>query len=121
MGNEPNTQKIVVAALIKKDDQFLVAKRKDSAAFGGRWEFPGGKVEVGENDEVALEREILEEFNSLITCFDDAVSLDIVDGIAAEKPLRVVFKDSLFTNDETRINIDIRLRQLSPDTTVQVV
>lgn len=59
--------------------------------------------------------------NSLVACFDDSVSLDIVDGIAAEKPLRVVFKDSSFANDETRINIDIRLKQLSPDTTVQVV
>lgn len=59
--------------------------------------------------------------NSLVACFDDKVSLDIVDGIAAEKPLRVVFKDSSFANDETRINIDIRLKQLSPDTTVQVV
>lgn len=113
--------KTVVAALIEKDGKYLIAKRKAGSTLGGLWEFPGGKVEVGENDEVALEREILEEFNSLITCFDDAVSLDIVDGIAAEKPLRVVFKDSLFTNDETRINIDIRLRQLSPDTTVQVV
>lgn len=59
--------------------------------------------------------------NSLVACFDDKVSLDIVDGIAAENPLRVVFKDSSFANDETRINIDIRLKQLSPDTTVQVV
>ena len=31
MGNEPNTQKIVVAALIKKDNNFLIAKRKDDA------------------------------------------------------------------------------------------
>lgn len=59
--------------------------------------------------------------NSLVACFDDKVSLDIVDGIAAENPLRIVFKDSSFANDETRINIDIRLKQLSPDTTVQVV
>lgn len=59
--------------------------------------------------------------NSLVACFDDAVSIDIVDSIAAEKPLRVVFKDSSFANDEVRINADIRLKQLSPDTTVQVV
>jgi adenine-specific DNA-methyltransferase len=59
--------------------------------------------------------------NSLVACFDDSISLDIVDDIAAEKPLRVVFRDSSFSSDETRINIDIRLKQLSPDTTVQVV
>lgn len=59
--------------------------------------------------------------NSLVACFDDKVSLDIVDGIAAENPLRIVFKDSSFANDETRINIDIRLKQLSSDTAIQVV
>ena len=60
------TNKVVVAALIKKDNKFLIAKRKDDTALGGYWEFPGGKVEAGESDEAALEREILEEFNSLI-------------------------------------------------------
>lgn len=60
--------------------------------------------------------------NSLVACFDDSVSLDIVDGIAAEKPLRVVFKDSSFADDETRINIDIKFKQLLPsDSVVQVV
>ncbi len=61
------------------------------------------------------------DINSLVACFDDAISLDIVDGIAAMKPVRVVFKDSSFKDDQTRINIDIRLKQLSPDTTIQVV
>lgn len=59
--------------------------------------------------------------NSLVACFDDTVSLDIVDDIAAEKPLLVVFKDSSFASDEVRINIDIRLKQLSPDTKMKVI
>lgn len=59
--------------------------------------------------------------NSLVACFDDTVSLDIVGDIAAEKPLRVVFKDSSFADDQARINIDIKLKQLSPDTIIQVV
>ncbi|MBR3694119.1 MAG: NUDIX domain-containing protein, partial [Erysipelotrichales bacterium] len=53
----------VVAALIKKDDKFLIAKRATGDEFVfGKWEFPGGKVEVGESEEDAVEREILEEF-----------------------------------------------------------
>ena len=67
MDKKDNTHKIVVAALIEKDDKYLIAKRKDEAALGGLWEFPGGKVEDGETEQAALEREIVEEFNTLIT------------------------------------------------------
>lgn len=58
--------KIVVAALIKKDGKYLIAKRKADGSLGGKWEFPGGKVEPGETDAQALQREIVEEFNTLI-------------------------------------------------------
>ena len=53
----------VVAALIYKDGKVLIAKRStgDENVFG-KWEFPGGKVEIGESDEFAIEREIKEEF-----------------------------------------------------------
>lgn len=59
--------KTVVAALIEKDSKYLIAKRKTGAVLGGLWEFPGGKVEQGESDVAALEREIVEEFNTMIT------------------------------------------------------
>lgn len=58
--------KTVVAALIEKDGKYLIAKRKSDQALGGLWEFPGGKVEGGETEVEALEREIIEEFNTLI-------------------------------------------------------
>lgn len=59
--------KTIVAALIKKDGQYLLAKRATGTKeMIGFWEFPGGKVETGETDEAALEREILEEFNTLV-------------------------------------------------------
>lgn len=53
----------VVAALIEKDNKVLIAKRLtgDPNVFG-KWEFPGGKVEQGENEFKAIEREIKEEF-----------------------------------------------------------
>ena len=54
---------IVVAALIKKDEKILIARRAtgDSNVYG-KWEFPGGKVEKDEMEESAIEREIKEEF-----------------------------------------------------------
>lgn len=53
----------VVAALIKKEDKYLIAKRStgDSNTLE-KWEFPGGKVEPNEDEMQAIEREILEEF-----------------------------------------------------------
>lgn len=54
---------LVVAALIKKDNNVLIARRStgDENVLG-KWEFPGGKVEPNETEEHAIEREIKEEF-----------------------------------------------------------
>ncbi len=53
----------VVAALIEKDNKYLIAKRSTgSEEVLGKWEFPGGKLEPGETEENAIEREIKEEF-----------------------------------------------------------
>ncbi len=53
----------VVAALIKKDGKYLIARRSTgSEDVLGKWEFPGGKVENGESEKRAIEREIKEEF-----------------------------------------------------------
>lgn len=54
----------VVAALIKKDNKVLIAKRlTGDSSLIGKWEFPGGKVEKNEDDKNAIEREIREEFD----------------------------------------------------------
>lgn len=56
----------VTAAIIEKDGQFLIA-RKRVGALAGMWEFPGGKIEPGESPEECLQREIREEFGIEIT------------------------------------------------------
>lgn len=53
----------VVAALIFRDGRLLVCQRSAAAAHPLKWEFPGGKLEAGENDEDALRRELREELN----------------------------------------------------------
>ena len=50
----------VVAAVISRDDQYLITQRRPSAVLPGLWEFPGGRVEEGETDEAALKREVSE-------------------------------------------------------------
>ena len=51
----------VTAAVIKQDGKLLIARRPEKGLLGGLWEFPGGKVEEGENLSEALIREIREE------------------------------------------------------------
>ncbi len=52
----------VVAAIIVAGDTIL-ATQKGNGEFKDLWEFPGGKIEVGESHEKALIREIKEELN----------------------------------------------------------
>ena len=56
-----NTILVVAAALIDKDGRVLLAQRPPNKSMAGLWEFPGGKVEDGENPEDALIRELNEE------------------------------------------------------------
>ena len=53
----------VVAAVIKKDNKYLIAQRNRNKHFAFHWEFPGGKVDNGETFEIALHREIKEELS----------------------------------------------------------
>jgi 8-oxo-dGTP diphosphatase len=49
-----------VAAVIAREDKYLITQRRSSAVLPGLWEFPGGKVEEGETDLAALKREVRE-------------------------------------------------------------
>ena len=67
----------VVAAVIKKDNLFLVANRSFEAKSPGIWEFPGGKVEEEETFVSALIREIEEELSLKIQVGDKITSIDL--------------------------------------------
>jgi 8-oxo-dGTP diphosphatase len=51
----------VVCGIIFKDDKIFLCRRNSSKSLAGYWEFPGGKVEVGEKEEDSLSRELQEE------------------------------------------------------------
>lgn len=54
----------VVSAAIENDGRYLVTQRKATAVLPLLWEFPGGRVEEGETDAQALERELLQRIGA---------------------------------------------------------
>ncbi len=52
---------VVAAALVDGEGRVLLQQRAPGRAMAGLWEFPGGKVEPGEQPEDALARELAEE------------------------------------------------------------
>ena len=57
----------VVAAIIHDTEGRVFATQRGYGDWEGWWEFPGGKIEIGESPEEALQREIWEELETRIT------------------------------------------------------
>ncbi len=72
---------VVVAAIIQDEHgNFLCAKRGDWKSLPGKWEFPGGKANAGEELAQALAREIKEELSvdiKVVREFDRSTTGDI--------------------------------------------
>ena len=65
----------VVAAIIKKDNTILATQRGYGDLKDG-WEFPGGKIELGEAHDVALIREIKEELEADINVQEHIITIE---------------------------------------------
>jgi 8-oxo-dGTP diphosphatase len=56
----------VVAAVIQQDGKYLITQRRENASLPLLWEFPGGRVEPGETDVQALQREFSERLGATV-------------------------------------------------------
>lgn len=70
----------VVAGVIWDGNQLLACRRRPSLSAGGKWEFPGGKIEPGESAVAALRREIAEELETDILVLDTLTTNDTLVG-----------------------------------------
>ncbi len=56
-----------IACIDYRNGNVFIAKRQLSGDMGGRWEFPGGKIEAGEDLQSAVIREMKEEFGVTVS------------------------------------------------------
>jgi adenine-specific DNA-methyltransferase len=59
--------------------------------------------------------------NALMACFDDGISEALVKELAGHAPMRIVFKDTGFADDQTKINVKQIFKSLSPSTEVKAI
>jgi 8-oxo-dGTP diphosphatase len=79
----------VVAAIIVKDASVLICQRKAGQQYAGKWEFPGGKVEPGEELRAALKRELQEELDITATIGPEITRYDFT--YPGRAPIQIVF------------------------------
>jgi len=75
---------VVTAAIVERDDCFLVTRRLEGTHLAGAWEFPGGKCEAGESHDACLRRELEEELGT------QAIVEDLLLSTSYEYPGKLV-------------------------------
>lgn len=85
-------RKQVVAAILVRGDRVLICQRTEQQAFALQWEFPGGKVEIGEELPAALARELDEELGIRAVIGPEVVTVQhqYAQGLAVELHFFVV-------------------------------
>jgi mutator protein MutT len=76
-----------MAAVIRRGDTVLICQRPTHKRHGGRWEFPGGKCELGESDAEAITRELQEELGVGVR----SVGTALLSASDPDSPFEIVF------------------------------
>ncbi len=100
--------KLVVAALIVRDGNILVCQRTRHQSMPLKWEFPGGKIEEGEQPRDALRRELEEELGIQASVGEEVARIrhDYRGGGTVE--LRFFVVEEFLGEIENRIFRDVR-------------
>ena len=94
---------VVAAAVVFRDGRVLLTRRADGQHLGGMWEFPGGKLELGESPEETLVRECREECGIEVEVGD---ILDVTHHRYPEKDVLLLFYRCALLAGEVR-NLEV--------------
>ena len=100
--------KLVAAALILRDGKLLVCQRTKYQSLPLKWEFPGGKIEPGEQPRDALRRELDEELGIAARVGDEVARLHHTYGSGASIELRFFLVEQFEGELENRIFRDVQ-------------
>jgi 8-oxo-dGTP diphosphatase len=109
----------VVCAIIEQNNLVLCALRSERMSLPGKWEFPGGKLEVNELPEEALIREIKEELNVEIKIIE---ALPIAEhSYVPEKTIRLIpFRCTIVSDYSPSVTEHSELRWMKKDELLQL-
>lgn len=101
----------VVTGFIRKNGQILVGQRPEGHSLAGQWEFPGGKIELGETPSEALKRELREELGIQAEVGDLRLAHTHSYG---DKGILILFFDVKFWKGEPKSQHHTELRWIHP-------
>jgi 8-oxo-dGTP diphosphatase len=102
---------IVTAAVVERDGKILVARRRKGLIAEGLWEFPGGKLEEGEDPRRGLERELEEELGVKARAGEQLCTVPFSGSLKSFE--LVVFRTELLSDDFRMTDHD-EVRWLAP-------
>ena len=100
--------KQVVAALIVRESRVLICQRTKDQPMPLKWEFPGGKVEPGEESQEALHRELEEELGILAEIGPEVTTIQHTYGNGTAVELRFYLVERFAGEIQNRIFHDVR-------------
>lgn len=81
-------QIIVTAGFMAENGRILMAQRLPHGSEGGKWEFPGGKIEPGEDPRYCLRRELVEELGVQV---EVGAVLDVISTTKEQRHLIIIY------------------------------
>lgn len=101
----------VTAAIIRQDDKILICRRGLGGSCSGLWEFPGGKLEIGETLENCLIRECQEELGLQIKIKDIFTQTSHIYG---DKKMDFTFFNAEIISGEMKMSVHQDIQWVTP-------